>query len=84
MIGATSPLTYNIVGHLKTVTILTMGVITFGDSMTLKKAMGILMALVGVVWYSKIKLEKQQIQKQQAQANLNISSIDNDAGDSKA
>jgi solute carrier family 35 protein E3 len=33
VIGATSSLTYNVVGHLKTVIILSGGCIFFGDSM---------------------------------------------------
>eukprot|EP00041_Stephanoeca_diplocostata_P024090 m.602766 g.602766 ORF g.602766 m.602766 type:complete len:338 (-) comp22451_c0_seq5:182-1195(-) len=69
MIGATSALTYNIVGHLKTVTILTMGVVVFGDSMSTKKLMGIALALTGVIWYSKIKLDLQKL-KTEASARL--------------
>jgi len=60
MIGATSPLTYNIVGHLKTVSILTMGVLLFGDSMSMKKFFGICFALTGVIWYSIQKLNAQK------------------------
>jgi len=60
MIGATSPLTYNIVGHLKTVSILTMGVMLFGDSMSTKKFLGICFALTGVIWYSVQKLRAQE------------------------
>jgi len=60
LIGATSPLTYNIVGHLKTVSILTMGVLFFGDSMSTKKFFGICFALTGVIMYSKIKLDAAQ------------------------
>jgi solute carrier family 35 protein E3 len=66
LIGATSPLTYNIVGHVKTVAILTMGVVFFGDSMSGKKFTGICLALVGVVLYSKDKLAKQAAAKQLA------------------
>jgi solute carrier family 35 protein E3 len=65
LIGATSPLTYNIVGHLKTVSILTMGVIFFNDSMSTKKFGGICLALIGVIMYSKIKLEAAMKKKQQ-------------------
>lgn len=65
LIGATSALTYNIVGHTKTLMILVMGVIVFGDSVSAKKAGGIALALCGVVWYSQIKM------RQQAQAKSN-------------
>ena len=58
VIGATSSLTYNVVGHIKTVIILTGGVIFFGDSMSMKKFGGIVVAFIGILWYSKIKLEE--------------------------
>lgn len=41
VIGATSALTYNVVGHLKTVLILTGGCLLFGDEMGYKKLSGI-------------------------------------------
>lgn len=50
VIGATSSLTYNVVGHIKTVLILSGGVAFFGDSMPPKKAAGILVAMGGIVW----------------------------------
>lgn len=50
MIGATSSLTYNVVGHIKTVLILTGGVMFFGDTMPPKKMAGIAAAMTGIVW----------------------------------
>jgi solute carrier family 35 protein E3 len=50
VIGATSSLTYNVVGHVKTVLILSGGVLFFGDSMPAKKLGGILVAMLGIVW----------------------------------
>lgn len=58
VIGATSSLTYNVVGHVKTVIILTGGVVFFGDAMPSKKLGGILVAMCGIVWYSQIKLQE--------------------------
>ena len=55
VIGSTSALTYNIVGHAKTVVILMVGVLYFGDSWNGVKASGILLALAGVAWYSHTK-----------------------------
>jgi solute carrier family 35 protein E3 len=57
-IGATSSLTYNVVGHMKTVLIVTGGVLLFGDSMSLKKFGGLVCAMSGIVWYSQIKLSE--------------------------
>lgn len=50
VIGATSSLTYNVVGHVKTVLILSGGVLFFGDAMPLKKAAGIGVAMLGIIW----------------------------------
>ena len=58
VIGATSSLTYNVVGHIKTVIILSGGVVFFGDSMSGKKFLGIVFAMGGIVWYSTIKLRE--------------------------
>ncbi|KAK9810595.1 hypothetical protein WJX73_003239 [Symbiochloris irregularis] len=56
VIGATSSLTYNVVGHVKTVIILVGGVVFFGDRMPLTKVAGISLAMAGIIWYSQLKL----------------------------
>jgi solute carrier family 35, member E3 len=56
VIGATSSLTYNVVGHVKTVIILAGGCLFFGDEMPAKKLGGIGVAMAGIVWYSQLKL----------------------------
>ena len=60
VIGERSSLTYNIVGHLKTVTILTGGVVIFGDSMPLSKIAGVVLAMAGIAWYSHMQLASLQ------------------------
>lgn len=56
VIGATSSLTYNIVGHVKTVIILTGGCVLFHESMSLHRFLGISLAMSGIIWYSQISL----------------------------
>lgn len=56
VIGATSSLTYNVVGHVKTVIILAGGCLFFGDEMPPKKLAGISLAMAGIVWYSQLKM----------------------------
>eukprot|EP00884_Botryococcus_braunii_P012748 jgi/Botrbrau1/21474/Bobra.0216s0082.1 len=58
VIGATSSLTYNVVGHIKTVIILSGGCIFFGDSMPPKKLLGIGVAMVGIIWYSQLQMSQ--------------------------
>jgi solute carrier family 35 protein E3 len=56
-IGATSSLTYNVVGHLKTVGIISAGLMFFGDTMPLPKLAGLLLAMGGIVWYTHLKMQ---------------------------
>jgi solute carrier family 35 protein E3 len=58
-IGATSSLTYNVVGHLKTVGIVAAGVFLFGDSLGGRRLLGLALAMAGIVWYSRIKVQEQ-------------------------
>ncbi len=52
MIGATSGLTFNVIGHLKLIIVLAGGVTFFGDQMPPKKFAGVCIALAGIAWYS--------------------------------
>ena len=63
VIGATSSLTYNIVGHLKTVTILTGGCLIFGDTMSISKLSGVALAMLGIAWYSHMQFASFQQSK---------------------
>lgn len=51
-IGASSAITYNVVGHSRTVLIVAGGVLFFNDDIGMKKCMGIFCAVLGIVWYS--------------------------------
>ena len=55
-IGVTSTLTYNVAGHLKTVLILAGGVVLYGDDLNSKKALGLVMAMAGIVYYTHLKI----------------------------
>lgn len=50
VIGCTSSLTYNVVGHIKTVLILSGGCLFFGDEMPPKKLLGVAVAMGGIIW----------------------------------
>ena len=58
MIGATSSLTFNVVGHVKTLIVLVIGATFFGDVMTTGRLTGIAIAMTGIVWYSSLKLRE--------------------------
>ncbi|KAK9831047.1 hypothetical protein WJX74_001133 [Apatococcus lobatus] len=52
VIGSTSALTYNIIGHTKTVLVLAGGSLMFGDKLTYQKVLGVSVALAGMGWYT--------------------------------
>ncbi|KAK9842031.1 hypothetical protein WJX81_004974 [Elliptochloris bilobata] len=56
VIGATSSVTFNVVGHLKTVVILAGGCLLFGEAMPPKKLAGVVLGMCGILWYSYLKM----------------------------
>lgn len=55
VIGKTSPVTYNVLGHFKLCVILTLGFVAFGSHLDFKNGTGTLITLAGVFWYTHIK-----------------------------
>ena len=68
-IGATSSLTYNVVGHLKTVAIVAAGVLLFGDLMSARKLLGLGCAMAGIVGYTHFKFAEQHASSSSAKAS---------------
>ena len=56
VIGKTSAITYHVLGYLKLICILTMGILAFDSSFDVRVAGGTLLMLIGVFWYTKIKI----------------------------
>lgn len=52
VIGKTSPVTYQVLGHLKTCLVLAFGYVLLHDPFSWRNIFGILIALVGMVLYS--------------------------------
>ena len=55
VLGMTSPLTYQVLGHGKTILILILGFIVFAKPVDSRQAVGILIGLFGVVAYTELK-----------------------------
>ena len=55
VIGKTSPVTYNVLGHFKLTVILTGGFVIFGQQPDIKVITGILITLAGIFWYTHLK-----------------------------
>jgi len=61
VIGKTSPVTYQVLGHLKTCLVLAFGYIIVHDPFTWRNILGIMVAMVGMIMYSYYcVLESQQ------------------------
>ena len=55
VLGKTSPLTYQVLGHLKTITILFLGFTVFNKPIDMRNVMGITIAMVGVIAYTEVR-----------------------------
>ncbi|RNF26766.1 solute carrier family 35, member E3 [Trypanosoma conorhini] len=55
VIGKTSPVTYNVLGHFKLCIIILLGTILFDEDMGTKRFLGVIMTLAGVFWYTHLK-----------------------------
>eukprot|EP00178_Gracilaria_changii_P021555 TRINITY_DN63_c1_g1_i1.p1 TRINITY_DN63_c1_g1~~TRINITY_DN63_c1_g1_i1.p1 ORF type:complete len:399 (+),score=95.54 TRINITY_DN63_c1_g1_i1:70-1197(+) len=64
VIGRSSAVSYNILGHCKTVVVLTSDFVLFGRPATFKSAFGIVLTLIGVFWYTSLKLESARLEKE--------------------
>eukprot|EP00188_Purpureofilum_apyrenoidigerum_P006137 Plantae.Rhodophyta-Purpureofilum_apyrenoidigerum.ctg9014.p1 GENE.Plantae.Rhodophyta-Purpureofilum_apyrenoidigerum.ctg9014~~Plantae.Rhodophyta-Purpureofilum_apyrenoidigerum.ctg9014.p1 ORF type:complete len:344 (+),score=66.49 Plantae.Rhodophyta-Purpureofilum_apyrenoidigerum.ctg9014:198-1229(+) len=68
VIGKTSAVTYNVLGHFKTCTLLAMDYLAFGRKFEIKNFSGLVITLTGVVSYSQVKMRKANQQQGQSQA----------------
>ena len=71
VLGLTSPLTYQVVGHLKTILILVIGSVTFKTIPTPSVAFGMSLAVFGGKEYTEVwGLDEAQTKKAEAQRHL--------------
>merc|ERR1719453_2212610 len=62
VIGTTSPVSYNVLGHGKLCIILASGFLLFGDTFSFKIFIGVVTTFGGVVYYTHLKLAQSQSQ----------------------
>ena len=60
VLGKTSPLTYQVIGHLKTISILLLGAMLFKKPTSPQSVVGVAIAMGGVVSYTEVKRRIQQ------------------------
>ena len=63
VIGKTSPVSYNVLGHGKLCVILTSGFVFFGERGSTSVYLGIALAVIGIVWYTHLKLQNEAAHK---------------------
>lgn len=63
VIGATSPISYNVLGHFKLSLVVVGGFLLFGYAVDRSNILFMLIVLVGVVWYTHLKLRAQALAK---------------------
>lgn len=63
VIGKTSPVTYQVLGHLKTCLVLAFGYVLLRDPFSWRNILGILIAVLGMVLYSYYCTSETQQQK---------------------
>eukprot|EP00755_Sulcionema_specki_P019546 Sspe_Gene.69768::Locus_41141_Transcript_1_1_Confidence_1.000_Length_1100::g.69768::m.69768/K15285/SLC35E3; solute carrier family 35, member E3 len=56
IIGKTNPVTYQVVGHTKTTLVFICAFVWYPETATMKSVAGILVAMAGVLWYTRLKL----------------------------
>ncbi|XP_020286720.1 solute carrier family 35 member E3-like [Pseudomyrmex gracilis] len=61
IIGKTSPLTYNMVGHSKFCLIWLGGTLLFHETLQINQVIGIALTLVGILLYAHVKMKDSQI-----------------------
>ncbi|RRT75905.1 hypothetical protein BHE74_00028231 [Ensete ventricosum] len=70
VIGKTSPVTYQVLGHLKTCLVLTFGYVLLHDPFSWRNIFGILVAIVGMVLYSYLCTIEGQQRAHEASAQM--------------
>lgn len=85
VIGKTSPVTYQVLGHLKTCLVLAFGYILLSNPFSPKNVFGIFVAMLGMFLYSYYQILESKAKESEKAASLssmpkvaNDSSVDND------
>ena len=79
VVGQTSPISYNVLGHCKLIIILTFGILYFGEECSVARAIGMVLAVVGIMAYTHLKLYMQEEKKPAAQPKAAAKPADDDS-----
>lgn len=71
VVGETSAISYQILGHLKTISVWLFGLLLFGSKFDLRNFFGFLIAITGAILYSYFKIsENKQISSNKSDENV--------------
>lgn len=74
VIGTTSPVTYQVLGHLKTCLILSFGYVLLRDPFTARNILGILIAIFGMGLYSYFSVQESRNKRLESKDSMHSSS----------
>lgn len=80
VIGSTSPLSYNVLGHSKLTLVVVGGFLLFGYAVDVHNLCGMGLVLAGVVWYTHLKLRAQSAAKATVAAEEETRLLDAEVG----
>ncbi|KAK4436451.1 UDP-xylose transporter 3 [Sesamum alatum] len=78
VIGKTSPVTYQVLGHLKTCLVLAFGYVLLRDPFSWRNIFGIMVALVGMILYSYYCTQESQSKTEEASAQSQLKEAESD------
>ncbi|KAL2248976.1 uncharacterized membrane protein At1g06890 [Sesamum indicum] len=78
VIGKTSPVTYQVLGHLKTCLVLAFGYVLLRDPFSWRNIFGIMVALVGMILYSYYCTQESQSKAEEASAQGQLKEAETD------
>ncbi|KAL0382210.1 UNVERIFIED_CONTAM: UDP-xylose transporter 2 [Sesamum calycinum] len=78
VIGKTSPVTYQVLGHLKTCLVLAFGYVLLRDPFSWRNIFGIMVALVGMILYSYYCTQESQSKAEEASAQSQLKEAESD------
>mmetsp|Transcript_3150 Transcript_3150/g.4857 ORF Transcript_3150/g.4857 Transcript_3150/m.4857 type:complete len:326 (-) Transcript_3150:49-1026(-) len=76
VLGKTDPLTYQVLGHFKTITILFLGFTLFHSPVIPKNLIGVVLAMVGVIMYTEAKRKSQAPTNSKNKENFDAKSLE--------
>jgi len=60
LLAKTNAVTFQVLGHVKTALVFVFGFMFFNSPLTPSNLLGISVAMIGVMWYSKLQMDEKR------------------------